>query len=363
MAATSGRAGASVIQQLQSAPWQFDFFQVVRLLESHAFEQVERGAGEPRFAVGLDHAPGRECVRFRSLASHQFPPGAISSITLPAGGDPRSECPPEIVVTFLGMIGPQGVLPQHYTGLVIQRTRAKDTSLRDFLDVFQHRILSLFYRAWEKYRFPLAYERSQRCHEEDLFTRCAFCLLGLGTGRMRGRQDFDDNFLLYHAGSFAHYPRSAGMLENVINDFLQMPAEVKQFHGQWLYLREEDQSSMPCDRWPEGRNCEMRGGVVLGERVWDIACKFRICLGPLDYSAFRRLFPGGSLLRPLCQLVRTYAGLQFDFDVQPVLRAEDVPWCRLGGDGSDPSRLAWNTWLRSRALDHDVSDAVFSMES
>ena len=72
--------------------------------------------------------------------------------------------------------------------------------------------------------------------------------------------------------------------------------------------------------------------------------------------------PSGDALRPLCQMIRTYAGPQFEFDVQVVLKAAEVPCCRLGGDGADPSRLGWNTWILSATVDHDVSDAVFSLE-
>jgi type VI secretion system protein ImpH len=102
--------------------------------------------------------------------------------------------------------------------------------------------------------------------------------------------------------------------------------------------------------------------VVIGQRVWDVEGKFRVRLGPLDYAGFRRLMPSGDMLRPLCQIVRTYAGPQFEFDAQVVLRAAEVPCCRLGGDAADPSLLGWNTWVLSAAADHDAADAVFSWE-
>ena len=111
-----------------------------------------------------------------------------------------------------------------------------------------------------------------------------------------------------------------------------------------------------------GLNTQLGSSVVVGERVWDVEGKFRVRVGPLGYAGFRRLMPSGDALRPLCQMIRTYAGPQFDFDVQVVLKAAEVPWCRLGGDGGDPSRLGWNTWILSANVDHDVSDAVFSWE-
>jgi type VI secretion system protein ImpH len=101
--------------------------------------------------------------------------------------------------------------------------------------------------------------------------------------------------------------------------------------------------------------------VVVGQRVWDVQSKFRVRLGPIGYRQFCRFMPSGDALRPICQMIRSYAGVQHDFDVQPVLRAEEVPWCWLG-DRGDPARLGWNTWVRSRTFEHDVDDAVFYLE-
>ncbi len=99
---------------------------------------------------------------------------------------------------------------------------------------------------------------------------------------------------------------------------------------------------------------------MIGARVWNVTSKFRIRLGPLSYAQFRRFIPSGDALEPVSQLVRQYVGGEFDFDVQPVLRGEEVPWCRLGGNPADAARLGWNTWVRSGPFDRDVDDAVFS---
>ncbi len=366
MAPTSGRNRTSLSEQLHQEAYRFDFFQAVRLLQREAAEQSLREPGRRSSPVGGDDLPEQEAVRFRALPSHTFSAGSIQQICDPqgpsSGGDPVG--PPEMFVAFMGLTGPNGVLPRHYTTLLIERLREKDSALRDFLDLFNHRIISLFYRAWEKYRFPIAYERSQieGKDQEDLFTRCLYCLLGFGTGGLRGRMEFDDEAFLYYAGHFSHYPRSAVALESMLADYFEMPVEVRQFIGEWLYLGRDEQSAMPGPDWPEGRNSQLGYAVVVGERVWDVESKFRVRLGPLGYRDFCRFVPSGDALLPLCQLVRTYVGPQFDFDVQPVLRADEVPWCSLGGDGPDAARLGWNTWIRSGAFDHDVSDAVFSLE-
>lgn len=354
------RETASVMDQLAREPHRFEFFQAVRLLER--FGMPPRSAASCRQPVGQDYLPREEVVRFCAAPTHAFPPSDIGALTPSAPqpeGNPR---PPSMVVSFLGMIGHCGVLPRHYTQLVIDRLRQKDKALRDFLDLFCHRVVSFFYRAWCKYRFIVGYERARSVpegREEDLVTWALFCLVGMGTQGLRARQDVADETLLYYAGHFAHYPRSAAALEGILADYFGLPARVLQFCGQWLYLSPGDQSRLGR---ADGMNNRLGENVVVGARVWGVESKFRVRLGPLTYAQFHRFSPRGDLLKAHCQLVRTYAGPELDFDVQPVLRAAEVPPCRLGGDARDASRLGWNTWIHSLPLPRDAEDAVFGDE-
>ena len=365
MAAASGRNDIGLTERMLKEGFRFDFFQAVRLLERFGEEERDSDGRPLRFAVGEDFAPRQEVVRFRAHQSHTFPPSEIAAIRPPAGDSTKAPSPPEMIVSAIGLTGPGGVLPHHYTSLMIARIRNKDFALRDFFDLFNHRTISLFYRAWEKYRFPFCYERTMRSGKrggEDLFTHLLYCLVGMGTGGLRNRMEFDDEAFLYYAGHFAHQPRSAVSLERIVGDYFELPARVKQFQGQWLYLEPLDLSVMPDGACPDGQNNRMGTNLVIGARVWDVASKFRIRLGPMSYADFRRFIPSGDGLKPLGQLVRQYVGPQFDFDVQPVLRGPEVPRCRLGGDSEDPARLGWNTWVRSGPFDRDVDDAVFSLE-
>jgi type VI secretion system protein ImpH len=367
MAAANGRKSAGLSGQLLQEPHRFDFFQAVRLLESLARTQARDDPRRQRRPVGGDQPPEREVVRFRTRPSLGFAASAVSQIrpALPRTGAPNGEPPPpEMVVTFLGLTGAAGALPYHYTALLLRRVRLKDQALRDFLDLFHHRLLSLFYRAWEKYRLPFAYERSRfDGNAEDAVSQGLYCLVGLGTGGLRRRLAFDDEAFLYYAGHFAHAPRSAVALEGVLEDYFAMPVRVEQAHGQWLALGREDQALMPSEALPQGQNNQLGLDVVIGERVWDIQSKFRVRVGPLSYRQFRALMPNGDGLRPLCQLARTYAGAEFDFDVQAVLAPAEAPWCRLSSEADGEAYLGWNTWVRCEAFTDVVEDAVFSLKN
>jgi type VI secretion system protein ImpH len=365
MAAESGRDDIGLNERILNEAFRFDFFQVVRLLERLGEEQRDSEGRPLRFGVGQDYAPEQEVVRFRAYQSHAFPAAEIAQIRPPAETSGDGQLPPEMTVAAIGLTGPGGVLPHHYTSLLISRIRGKDFALRDFLDLFNHRTISLFYRAWEKYRFGICYERTMRSGDggvEDLFTHLLYCLVGMGTEGLRDRLEFDDEVFLYYAGHFAHHPRSAVSLERIVGDYFGLPTRVRQFQGQWLYLEPLDLSVMPDASRPDGQNNRLGGNLVVGGRVWNVTSKFRVRLGPLSYQEFCRFIPSGDALRPICQLVRQYVGGEFDFDVQPVLRGEEVPWCRLGGDPADAARLGWNTWIRRGPFDRDVDDAVFSME-
>ena len=144
-----------------------------------------------------------------------------------------------MTVNFMGLTGPMGVLPYCYTELILERLRAKDTSLAAFLDIFNHRIISLFYRAWEKYRFPVTYYLG----EEDRFTHHLLDLIGLGTPGLHDRQAVPTMALLHYVGMLGLQSRSAAALEQILSDYFEVPVEVEQFAGAWYRLDRATQSA------------------------------------------------------------------------------------------------------------------------
>ena len=324
--------------------YRFDFFQAVRVLER---------LYPDRQPVGRDANPAEEAVRFRSHLSLSFPPSAIYEVDRAQDGGG----PARMTVAFMGLTGLLGVLPRHYTELLLERMRRKDEGLRDFLDLFNHRLISLFYRAWEKYRFPIAYERAVSKGEgEDRFTRHLFDLIGLGTMGLRGRLEVEDEPLLFYAGLLAQHPRSASALEGLLKDYFEVPVSVTQFIGQWLPLSEANRSRLG---WGEANNA-LGVSAVAGSRVWDQQAKFRLELGPLTFIEYCQFLPSYDGFRTLVAITRFSAGEECDFDVQLILKAAEVPWCRLGGNGEHAVRLGWSTWLKSREFTADAGEAIFA---
>lgn len=361
---------------LHAEPFAFDFFQAVRLLE-----RLVPGSVEP----GRDGPPGSECVRFRSPASLAFPPSAISDLII----KPEAQAPPVLVQAFFGLTGPSGILPRHYTELLIRlekETREPDRfALRDWLGLFDHRLVSLFYRAWEKYRFAIPFERGEaRRPDPDPFSRSLYSLVGLGEPPLRNRlvvpergspqspplARVDDLAVIYYAGLFAHRPRSAVALERLLGDYFSVPATVESFRGQWLPLGPENQTQLSGEDDTAGSRLGV--DAIAGEQVWDVQGKFRVRLGPLTYPQFAEFLPDPAPIPArkaiflLSHLTRLYNGHDLDFDVQLVLKSDAIPECRLAPDDPGPDdvghRLGWNTWLRSLPADEDSGEAVFEGE-
>lgn len=361
MAGEGGKPKPDLIQELLENPEQFDFFQAVRLIERAAAEQSR---GRVLNRIGGDEGPHNEAVRFRALASLTFPAGQISAIIQRKEHDGAAQL--EMTVPFMGLTGPAGVLPDHYTSMVIERShlRTKDYALREFLDLFNHRIISLFYRAWEKYRFPFAYERNQQegALASDLFTQCLYSLVGIQSQSLRHQHSFDDQAVLFFGGLFATRVRNAVSLQQMLCSYFELEVQVLQFQGQWLYLPEESQSSMPSVLQRSGRNLLLGETAIAGSRVWDVQSRIRVQLGPFSWKSFSELLPGQSRLKCIQEMVRLYIGVSLDFDIQLILRRDEVPLCRLTASADYSPLLGWNTWIGSAPeVYKPAGDAVFHL--
>lgn len=347
MASPRRSAKHSVSELLQSEPYRFSFVQAVRLLE----ESV-RNKPDVRH-IGGDALPSQECVRFAGYSARSFPPSEVVSLEEEEdAGTPTAK----ITVAFMGLYGPSGVLPYHDTQRIIDHG-SKQNPERDFLDLFNHRIVSLFYRAATKYRIPFAYEDSyhEATPDQDVVTRSLYSVAGMGLDGLRGRLEIRDELAIEFAGLFGHRNKNAVGLTQMLGCYFNLPIDVEQFSGQWLKLSEENCSEMPSRQIPLGQNCQLGTSFVIGDRLWDISGKFRIQLGPLTKSQFDQFLPGTDCLVELAQIVQLYAGNQFDFDIQLILQAAEVPEIQLG----QQARLGQNTWLITKSTDQDKSDAVF----
>ncbi len=329
------RKSPTVEEGLFAEGHRFDFFQAVRLLEALFPERLPPAAGVE---------PYNEVVRFTSRIDLGFAPSDVDAVEAPAyDGEPA-----RMAVNFLGLAGATGPLPRAVTELILERVSKagvhKDTAFRDFLDIFNHRLVSLLYRARKKYRVALHW----RSPEESPPIRPCFALVGLGTGSLAGRLHVRDRALLLYTGLLSRNAPSMAGLDRMLEHHFACGVAVDPYLGRWHRLSE--------DQWTRigrsGQNQLLGDGAVLGTRVWDQGAGFELRVGPLPFTRFLDFLPldepEGAGFRALSALTTFYVGQDLLFRIRLVLEADEVPPLVLGGER--PARLGWTSWLKTREL-------------
>jgi type VI secretion system protein ImpH len=320
----------SLADWLFAEPYRFDFFQAVRLLEA-----LDRKLRSP----GVDSNPEQEAVRFHSRVALDFPASEVQQLTLPA----TASAPAEMTVNFMGLAGAFGPLPLPATEMILDRVRSKDFAARDFLDIFNHRLISLMYQVRKLHRVTL----TTRSPEESPVARYLYSFFGLGLAELRNRLHTPDRGLLQMAGILSQQPRSAAGLERLLAHYFRVGVRVGQLAGRWRALESTEWTHIGVIH---GKNQRLGDGVVLGTRVWDQQGAFEVELGPLDGHQFPDFLPVmGKAYGPLCELTRFYAGREFEFAFRLVVAARAVTETRLG-----QARLGWTSWLKTRPFERDA---------
>jgi type VI secretion system protein ImpH len=337
MAPKSRAEIASVIQALADQPYRFDFFHAVRWLENGR-------ADHPR--VGESRRLQDDPVRFHQHVSLGFPPSALHSYREDGGSD---QSLPSLWVNFLGLLGPGGPMPLSITEYVYNRVyNLGDRTLAAFLDIFNHRMISLFYRAWARGQQTVSHDRP----DDDWFADYIGSFLGIGSKPFQRRDVLPDCLKLYYAGRLSCPTKNAEGLQAILEDHLGLPATIEEFAGQWVTLARHDRCQLGGSA-PEVRLGET---LILGARFWECQQKFRIRLGPMTYQDYMALIPGGASLSRVAAWVRFYLGDELGWEVQLVLHAQEVRPVCLGQQG----RLGWSCWLHTECPPKDPDDLVLT---
>jgi type VI secretion system protein ImpH len=241
-------------------------------------------------------------------------------------------------------------MPLHFTEYIRERLRnANDPTPSRFLDVFHHRMLALFYRAWAQAQPHVNRDRPA----QDRFGSYIGAFIGISPQSFRNRDSVPDVSKLFHCGALIRHVRNAEGLTHILQHFFRVPVSIEQFVGHWLKLGVNERTYL-------GREgARLGGGAVAGAEVWDRQHKFRVHLGPLTLAEYERFLPGGALLGKLVDWVRLYCCSEFDWDVRLCLKEREVPGLSLGAG----RRLGWTTWLGPRPDAGDADDLCLHAET
>lgn len=316
-------------QLLTDAP-RFDFFQAVKILEILAEHADIPGEGQNRHT---------EPVTLRGRVTQNFPASDIETIQPAADQHDR----PTLQANVLNLAGAQGPLPAPYTELLLQRRQRGDTAFREFLEIFQHRLLALLYRTRKHLRLGL--ETQSPWHSK--FAEHLYAFMGLGTNGLLNRRHLPDHHQLLYTGLLLPQGRSLNALQTLLRDFLNVNVNIVPFQGAWDALPLEQQTRIGT-RWQNQRLGET---TVTGTRTWNQQAKFRVELGPLNFAQFSTLLPKKQGYEYLCDLLRAFVGFEIDFDLRLKLQGTEIPPVQLG---DKTMRLGWTTWPKT----HDSADNV-----
>ncbi|MBL8266489.1 type VI secretion system baseplate subunit TssG [Steroidobacter sp.] len=322
------------LTQLQSQPHGYSLFAALRLLE-------QSFADRPR--LGEARKAADDPVRLGQAPHLSFAPCDVAQLIS------NEDEPVRLEQFSFGVFGPNGALPLHLTELAYERRRHKDdATIVDFINLFQHRLTALFYRAWAESEPAVSLDRP----DSDRFRTYVGALIGMAPDSARDADSAPDYAKLSRAGLFAAQPRSAEGLEAVLADYFGIDVEVRQFVGSWMEI-------------PDDLRCRLGGleeaalgsNATLGVATWQCQHKFEIVLGPLPHTAFANFLPGAAGLAELHSLVRLYTNDEWEWQVRLLLRDVEIPGARL--DGTNP--LGWTSWLgerRAHAADVVIQEAA-----
>lgn len=332
------RNTADLWQRLRRDPHAFDLFFALRWLQA-------RHRDLPR--LGRAARPQAEPIRLGQDPSLAFAPATIAEVLPPKAGQPE-----RLTVWNFGLYGPNGPLPTHLTEYVRERLRQfDDATLARFSDIFHHRLLLLFFRAWSDAQPTASLDRPG----DDLFGRHLGSIVGLGEPTARARDAVADHAKLHMAGHLTRWTRNPEGLQQAIGSYFGVRVQLQEFCLHFLHLEPEQQTRLsrhPC-------NSQLGMDTVLGSRVPDAQSKFRLRIGPMTLAQYERFLPGSDNFQALVDWVRNYLGIEYAWDFELVLQREEVPATQLGG----ASRLGWTSWVHSRPPTQDADDFRLDPES
>jgi type VI secretion system protein ImpH len=304
------------LDEAAKEPWRFDFFMMMRRLE-RTFRDRPR--------IGDSRSLREDCVLLGQDPFLDFPASNLSRVETAKSGHIR------VHAKFLGLLGPQGALPLATTEEVYGWSLMRDEAFPRFLDIFNHRFLQLFFRAWADSRPLVQHDRP----EADRFLVYVGAMIGVGSPPYRNLDSVPDLAKLAFAGLMAPQAKSAGRLRALIAGLFGVRVEIEQFAGSRLTIEKRDRSLLGA------RNSAMGRDIVVGAAVFSVQDKIRIRIYTSGLKDYMRFLPTGDRCEPLVDAVFFYIGEQLDWEVELALPSREVAPVKLASFG----QLGWTTWM------------------
>lgn len=310
----------------------FDFFSLMRLVECANPDQ-------PR--LGEAASPAQEAVRLCASPALDFAPAALAEVARIEDGRLL------IDVRFLSLFGPNGALPLHLTEYAWDRLHNhRDPTLARFADVFHHRMLTAFYRAYSQADPAVSYDRE----DGDAFALQLGAVGGYGFQSLAGRDNVPDNAKRFYSGLLARHVRSAECGAQIISEYFDVTASIEQLAPGWIDLPAAQRTRIGI----EGEASCLGVGTVAGARVPDSQSNYVVKLGPMSLKRFQSFLPDSCGARTLADWLRHYFGDAYSWQARIVLLREEVPQPTVGVN----MLLGWQFWLGEYSFRRDADEMI-----
>lgn len=320
---------ASISKRLVNHPHEFEFYQAVRVLKRLI-------ANQPASRLDLKVAP-----------SLVFPDRQVTAITLHNAA--------ELIIwtcetPMLGLIGPMGVLPPHYTEQILNQMRHRETQFRDFFSLFEQRSLELLYQVWQKHR---SYVQLEAKPYQDPFTRGLQCLTGTEGLSQQTKAVLPLNSICYFAGIFSRPIRSAEGLRLLLQGYFHVEITVREYIGRWLQVASDQYSHLPDSIESHGKNNRLGQTAALGTRSWECHSQIEIVVGSLSFEQYSSFLPTQAQYQKLRFLAQLYLGFEFSINIRLVLAAAAFQAGRVG-----EALLGLTAWITEDSVTSNKDDVL-----
>ncbi|MFM0657306.1 type VI secretion system baseplate subunit TssG [Paraburkholderia sediminicola] len=325
-------------QQVADAPHAYDLYTLLRWLDARAGMPVP---------LGRATHPGAEPLRIGQQPSLAFAPATLASAT-----PPYEDTPARVSIYSFGLFGPNGPLPLHLTEYARDRARNHDDpTLTAFADLFHHRLILLFYRAWADAQPTVSLDRG-RSSRFDVYVAS---LIHHGLPSQLQRDEIPAHASYFMAGHLVRQTRNPEGLQQILRAYLGVPVEIVELVPQWMPVGPRQRTTLRTRSSTQA----LGRGAMLGVAVRDVQSKFELRLGPLSREQYRNLLPGTRQAQQVVQWVRHYVGLEWAWDIRLVMAYDQV----IGNTLGRSQQLGWGSWLGTRASATHADDLAYPPEA
>jgi type VI secretion system protein ImpH len=306
----------NTLEDLKKEPWRFDFFSTMRRIErSHP--------DRPR--IGDSSSIRHEYVSLGQDPYMEFPASNLVRVEQKDSGRLQ------VLVKFLGLLGPQGALPLSTTEEAYAWAVMREDAFPRFLDLLNNRFLQLFFRAWADVR-PIAQRDRPR---DDRFVAYVGTMTGIGSRIYQGLDTIPDAGKLAFAGLMGAQAKSASRLRNLITGLFGVKVDVEEFVGSYLEIHAGDRTRLGQS------NSGLGNEILIGASVFSVQDKIRLRIFTKNMREYTQFLPTGGRCEPLVDIVFFYIGDELDWEVELAIPYDAVEPVQLSKFG----QLGWTTWL------------------